>query len=1187
MSLTHIFDKRIDRPIEGVIKADDSKSLRQEVDEYVLTNEIQKRLDHFLSVYNDYQGANGVWLSGFFGSGKSHLLKMLALLLENRDIDDQRVLTAFQDKCDDNEFLRAEMQNAASIPAQSILFNIDQKADVISKTQIDALLSVFVKVFDEACGYYGKQGYIARFERDLDERDRLDVFKDAYREIAGIPWERGREQWLLEESNVAQAYAKVSGNDAEAATGLLRKYRDDYRVSIEDFAEMVRRHIDRQGKGFRLNFFVDEVGQFIAGNIKLMLNLQTIAESLATRCEGRSWIIVTAQEDMDSVIGGMSKTEGDDFTKIQARFANRLKLTSTNVAEVIQRRLLQKKEEIKPTLADLYNRHAGNFKTMLGFTDGSTSYKNYQDSEHFVECYPFIPYQFDLFQSVIQSLSIHNVFEGKHSSVGERSMLAVFQQVAKQIQGKSMGQLATFDLMFEGMRAAIKANAIRPILVLEKNAADEFAPRLLKTLFLVKYVQGFKASVHNLAILMLESFDQDQRALQKKVEETLNWLEQQTYIQRSGELYEYLTDEEKDVEQEIKNTDVDTSDMLSKLQEICFEKVLGQRKIRYEENGQDYAYSKKLDGKLFNREQELAVHVFSPLHDDAGNIERLRQYSIYQENELVVVLPADDRLVRDLGMQLKTEKYVRQQISNTQKEEVRRILMDKHERNQRRLGELEDRARRLMGSATLMVAGVDYETSTEEGRTRIVQGFQALIQRNYPSLRMLRNHGYTEEQIAANLKYDDGGLLEDESGRLPEPEQEIMAYIQGNQRSGVRTTIKSTLERFERKPYGWYQAAVLCNLARLVARGKVDLRADGNLLEDADLERALRNSHGYANVWLEPQVEFTAGQVRALKDFYAEFFNEVAPAGEAKPLGQATQQAIQALHQELSVLIGQMQEFPFLRALEPVVGRLGELRDRPYDWYLKELSSYEDELMDLKEELIDPIRSFMSGQQKGLYREARRFLAEQGANIGELQPGARGVRDEAGVDAAEGPEGLQELLDDPEIYKGNRLSGVRARLDSLAQEIGELRESVAQQALQALERLRQRLQGLPECAELSPEQQRQIVTAFDAVERDITSQPIIPLIRDRIQRFEHGDYGQWLARVRQWAQPPVPAPDIGSQGGATADDRLPAPEIVHVRNVQMRFPSPLLADEQEVDRYLKALREALLEELRHGKHIQI
>ena len=81
MILKTIFKKPVDRPIEGVIKADDEASLRLEVEEYVLTNEVEKRLEAFLDAYNNYEGANGVWISGFFGSGKSHLLEILVSCL--------------------------------------------------------------------------------------------------------------------------------------------------------------------------------------------------------------------------------------------------------------------------------------------------------------------------------------------------------------------------------------------------------------------------------------------------------------------------------------------------------------------------------------------------------------------------------------------------------------------------------------------------------------------------------------------------------------------------------------------------------------------------------------------------------------------------------------------------------------------------------------------------------------------------------------------------------------------------------------------------------------------------------------------------------------------------------------------------------------------------------------------------
>jgi hypothetical protein len=410
---------------------------------------------------------------------KSHLLKMLALLLENREVGGSPTLDLFLPKCGDNEILRGDLKRAVAIPSQSILFNIDQKADVISKRQIDALLAVFVKVFDEMCGYYGKQGHIAQFERDLDARGLYDEFKQAYEKVSGRPWQIGREQALLEAKNIAKAYAEVTSGDESDAKGILDKYRTEYRVSIEDFAEKVQAYLDQQSGDFRLNFFVDEVGQYIADNVKLMTNLQTIAESLATKSRGRAWVIVTAQEDMNTVVGEMTQQQGNDFTKIQARFANRMKLTSADVAEVIQKRLLSKNEDGVAQLSDTYHAQVNNFKTLFGFADGSQTYRNFQDRDHFIHSYPFIPYQFPLFQSAIQNLSQHNAFEGKHSSVGERSMLGVFQQVAVQIGERPVGQLATFDLMFEGIRTVVKANIQRAILQAEHHLDDAFAIRVL------------------------------------------------------------------------------------------------------------------------------------------------------------------------------------------------------------------------------------------------------------------------------------------------------------------------------------------------------------------------------------------------------------------------------------------------------------------------------------------------------------------------------------------------------------------------------------------------------------------------------------------------------------------------------------------------------------------------------------
>lgn len=1182
MTQTTLFAKPVDRPIEGVIKADDEASLGIELEEYVLTKEVEKRLEGFLQAYNSYVGANGVWISGFFGSGKSHLLKILALLLENREVGGRPTLDYLWPKCTENEFLRGELRRAVAIPSRSILFNIDQKADIISKTEFDALLAVFMKVFDEMCGYYGKLGHIARFERQLDSQGLYPAFKEAYQEVAGKPWAAGREQTLLESTNIAKAYAQVTGNPEASAMGILDRYRQDYRVSIEDFAEEVKTYIDQQAPGFRLNFFVDEVGQYIADHIKLMTNLQTIAESLATKCQGRAWIIVTAQEDMDAVIGEMGRQQSNDFTKIQARFANRMKLESKDVAEVIQKRLLLKNEVGVAALSEIYRQQANNFKTLFDFSDGSSTYRNFKDEEHFINCYPFIPYQFDLFQTTIQRLSEHNAFEGKHSSVGERSMLGVFQDVAKHIDQGGLGQLATFDLMFEGIRTTLKSNIQSSILLAEKQLDNAFAIRLLKALFLVKYVRAFKATVRNLCVLMLESFDQDLGLLRQRVQEALNLLEQQTYIQRHGELYEYLTDEEKDVEQEIKGTEVETSEVASELEKLVFDQVIKNRKIRYGDAGQDYPFARKLDDQLKGRDSELAIHVVSPFSEHGGNEDILKMQSMGRD-ELLVIMPASDLLVRDLLMYKRTEKYVRLNIS-TQQEAIKRILNDKQLKNNQRHAELGTLVKSLLGRAKLFISGSELDIGGEDAQNRITLGFQELIGRVYTNLRMLRGVVYTEEAIATYLKHSEEGLFAGDVTNLSEAEQEVLAFIQSNNRGGVRTTLKALVDRFERKPYGWYYAAILCNLAKLCARGKVEVRTDGNLLEDDDLERALRNSHQHSNVILDPQIEFTPAQVRCLKDFYAEFFHKPASAGEAKALGQETVEAFRDLRNSLKDYTIQAGQYPFLAQLNPIVETLNDLCGKPYTWYLTELLHQEEQLLELKEQVIDPMQQFMKGAQKAIYDEAQLFVREQKPNFAYIE--------------GDDPAQVEIALADPQCYRGNKMQLLNTRLNTLKASITDQINAEVNQATIKVTDLKAKLLNQDEFSKLSEQQQGELLNTFTVFLTGLPQQTLIAMIRESVNRFELTDYQQALSKLLTWTQP-APTLDKPSDppggGGLYRGTNINMSEgraaetspVVLLKSVKVYFEKPWLADETDVKGYLDAMGKALLEEIRQGKRIQL
>lgn len=1172
MSMASIFAKPIDRPIEGVIKADDESALYTEVDEYVLTREVGKRLDEFLAAYTHYTGANGAWISGFFGSGKSHLLKMLALLLENRTIDGVPVLELFLAKYDDkDEIQKADLKRAAGIPSKSILFNIDQKADVISKQQVDALLAVFVKVFDEMCGYYGKQGYIAQFERELDSRGLYAAFKAAYRAIAGRDWERGREQALLEGRNIAAAYAEVTGTPLSEATGILDRYRAQYKMSIEDFAELVNDYIVRQGPDFRLNFFVDEVGQYIAGSVKLMTNLQTIAESLATRCRGRSWILVTAQEDMSDILGEMPSQQGNDFTKIQARFQTRMKLTSANVAEVISRRLLRKNQAGVELLADVYERERNNFRTLFEFADGATVFRNYWDRLEFIHTYPFVSYQIPLFQLAISNLSVHDAFEGRFRSVGERSMLAVFQQVVIQVGGREIGELATFDLMFEGIRTALKTQIQSAISTAEQNLDNRLAVQVLKALFLVKYVKEFKATLRNLAVLMRARFDADAPAMQRALEEALNLLEQQTYIQRNGDVFEYLTNEEKDVEKEIKNTEVSADLIAEELDRLIFEGTIKERKIRYGDSNQDYAFARKIDDKLMGRQHELTIHVVTPFHDNATNPVVLRAQAMGRD-EVLVLLPVNDRLVRDLLMYKRTDKYVRQNLASTPQPSVQRILAERQTQNQARLNALRTLVAELLGQATIVVNGQEIELSSSDGATRVLQGFQELIARTYPNLRMLRGAAYREEEIAMYLQ-PSPTLYGEEGANLSEAEQEMLAFVQANSRAGLRTSLQSLVNRFERKPYGWRLAAIQCILAKLCARGKVEVRLDSNLLEGRALEQALRNTRGFESVLIEPQIDFTTAQVRQLKEFFGEFFDGPPLANEAKALGMETAAAFARLGQELATLRQQAHEYPFLTALDGPIAQIEAVTGKSYSFYLVDLRSQTEALLDAKEAVLDPIRRFMNGAQREIYAGARRYLAAQEANLPYVT-GDDGRR-------------LQTLLDDPACYRGAHMNQAKSLLDALQANMTALVQSEQSTALGKVEERWERLTGMAEFGDLTDEQRAALRQPFDELRRTIERQTLVAVIRDTVRHFDDNGYRQQLATMAQWsaqARQPAPDPDGGSDAKACAEPRV---EYVTRTELRVPFDRVWLADEADVDAYLALLKAAMLQVIQEGKRVQV
>ena len=289
MIIRDTFLKSIERDIKGVIKVgqDDTANIRQELSEYVVTRELQRHFADFFSAYKKGIVGNtdkmGVWISGFFGSGKSHFLKILSYLLSDRVVDGKKAIQYFIDdhKIRDNMVL-ADMKLASDTSTDVILFNIDSKGEVNGKQDKDAIVSVFFKVFNEMQGFCGAIPFLADLERKLTEDGRYEEFVQSFEEINGESWKEARNDFDFIQDDVVEALSSIGFMSEEAARNWCEKAAEPYSISIERFADLVRRYIEKKGNNHHVVFLVDEIGQYIGDDTKLMLNLQTITEDLGT-----------------------------------------------------------------------------------------------------------------------------------------------------------------------------------------------------------------------------------------------------------------------------------------------------------------------------------------------------------------------------------------------------------------------------------------------------------------------------------------------------------------------------------------------------------------------------------------------------------------------------------------------------------------------------------------------------------------------------------------------------------------------------------------------------------------------------------------------------------------------------------------------------------------------------------------
>ncbi|MFH1241930.1 MAG: BREX system P-loop protein BrxC, partial [Pseudomonadota bacterium] len=852
MQIKNLFKKDIFRSINGVVKAHqlDDRSVWQELDEFVLTRELDRYLRKFLSAYLNVidnprdpaiTGKMGVWISGFFGSGKSHFLKVLSYLLGNRphsyEGNTKRAVEFFDGKVED-AMLFGDIKRAVASDTDVILFNIDSKAD--SKAGRKAILAVFLKVLNEMQGYDGDHAHIAHLERYLDNQGKLEAFHTAYRDITKTEWTEERDAYEFNRDQVVEAFVRTLGQSRESAEKWIDNAENNFSLTVENLAAWVKEYLDSQGPNHRLVFLVDEVGQFIGTDGHLMLNLQTVTEDLGTLCEGRAWVIVTSQEEIDKVIGELRTATRNDFSKIQGRFQTRLSLSSANADEVILKRLLEKDEGVKEDLKAIFQEKGDILRHQLGFRDCGMTLKPYADADDFANNYPFVPYQFRLLQKIFEVIRSVGA-TGLHLAKGERSLLDAFQSAGQSVALKDVGVLVPLYDFYPSIESFLDTTVKRTI----EQAADDpslepFDIKLLQVLFLIRYVEEIRGNVDNLVTLCIDEIDADRLMLRRKIEESLQRLEKQTLISRSGDNYFFLTNEERDVSREIKSVELSSPEEAALLGELIFEDVLrGQRKHRYAKNKMDFSFARICDMHPVGGRVEggLMVSVISPMADEYAmyNDHKCVLESSNEGGQIIIRLRDDGRLDRELRTYAQTDKYLKNKSDSALPESTKRILRDNAEENRGRREILTGLIGEILTEASYFVAGQQLTLKASAPAACLDEALEYLISNTFSKMGYLKHlHPEPLKEIQAVLRSNDVSqqtlaLNLEESN--PEAIQDLRNYIDLCDLKHHAIVLYEMIEkRYGVRPYGWPDMEVILLVARLLTVGEISLRMEGDTL---------------------------------------------------------------------------------------------------------------------------------------------------------------------------------------------------------------------------------------------------------------------------------------------------------------------------------------------------------------------
>jgi hypothetical protein len=919
MTVKELFASDIHRRIEEVIKVDqaDEQILRDELSEYVVTDSLRTHFVDILEEYRETLGKPhegvGVWVSGFFGSGKSSFAKYLGLALENREILGRGAAEIFGERTGDQR-VQVLLQNITEhIPTDAVIFDVSTDRGI--RTGNQTITEIMYRLFLQSMGY-ARDLDLSELEITLEGEGRLDAFKQTYGEVFGKDWDRQKGKVAIAVQQASRVMHTIDPATYPTADSWRQSALRRADITPGLLADRCKLLMARRRPGRSLVFVVDEVGQFVARDVQKMLDLQAVVQSLGRVGRGKMWLVVTSQEKLTELVGGLDDKRVE-LARLMDRFPLQVHLEPADISEVTSKRVLSKNADAQTELRALFTEHRGRLIDNTRLTADIRLPE--LDTAAFVDLYPLLPYQIDLIIQVVSGLRTQGG-ASKHVGGANRTIIKLAQQLLIHpdvaLGEQPVGVLATINQIYDLVAGNIASEIRGKIDSIDKEVAHPLAQPVAKAICLLQYVRSIHRTPENIAATLHPGVGSDSRL--SEVKEALTALLEAHKVRLGDDGYRIPSPAEDDWERQRASLSPKPGD-ISRLHADAVAALWQPQPTHTLLNVKGFKAGLYLNGRLIT---EGDVPVYLTLAEVGREYDEraleMRKRSQSETKSIFWVAALDDAIDRETVELYRSKEILARKERGAQTKDETALVAEEKRRLRRHQDELKRLLRQVLLAGSIFFRGNDRSPDdrvTEVGKAAsraLAQALPEVFERFEEAAARVSKKDLDALLTTENLRgltpvFTDLSLVRDQGGKPvfntdSGPLAELLARIENRTSYGETASGRYLADEFAKEPFGWDFDVVRLLVVALLRAGKLEATSKGQVIETAlslEAKSTFPNNNLFRQASFRPKVGLEFQHVVEAYEHFREVFGHDIPELEQGVVAKAIREEVSRHEEQL------------------------------------------------------------------------------------------------------------------------------------------------------------------------------------------------------------------------------------------------------------------------------------------------